>query len=45
MLQGQVTDLVEVELLGFAVDAVVTDLKPLARHIDRGPVGEVAAVG
>ena len=44
VLQGQLADRVEVELLGVGVDAVVDGLEPLAAHVHRRTVGEVAAV-
>ncbi len=36
---------VVVEFLGFLVDAVLDDLEPFTRHVHRGTVGQVTAVG
>ena len=44
VLQGQLADGVEVELLGVGVHAVVHGLEPLAAHVHRRAMGEVAAV-
>ena len=44
VLQGQLADRVEIELVGRLIDAVVHGLEPLAAHVHRRAVGEVAAV-
>ena len=45
VLQGQLANGVEIELLGVWIDAVMDGLEPLARHIDRGTMGEVTPMG
>ena len=44
MLKSQLADRVEVELLAVGVYAVVDGLEPLATHVHRRAMGEVAAV-
>ena len=45
MLQGQLTNRVEIQPVGLGINAVVKGLEPFATEIDRRSMGEMAAMG